>query len=111
MQAVTWPVCKDNQNINWQAWSSVHPQLWDPEERLGVHLRHGRLQLHKLWAGPEQEDPEPAQGWKLQMHYIFLTKQKLPNKANEINAAEKRCSIYYSPGPGWYITIKLLWTV
>ena len=44
------------------------PQLRDPEERPGVHLRHGRLQLHKLWAGPQQEDPQFTEG--LWHHFI-----------------------------------------
>lgn len=37
-------------------------QFRDAEERAGVHLRHGRLAVHQLRAGPQQEDPQPAQG-------------------------------------------------
>ena len=37
-------------------------QFRDTEERAGVHLRHGGLAVHQLWAGPQQEDPQPAEG-------------------------------------------------
>ena len=47
------------------------PQLRDPEERPGVYLWHGRLQLYKLWAGPQQEDPQFTEG----LQPLFYTKK------------------------------------
>lgn len=108
-------ICK---TLTQKSWLLFCPQLWDPEERIGVHLRHGRLQLHKLWAGPEQEDPQPAQGWNystaflhihikcflyLYMHSKSWTKAKIwenemhaPKKQTEnVNLGPSYCKYYY----------------